>query len=224
MILSEAAMPMGSDMLKATEAAVVSRVALRDVYRVIDEDILPREFFTLGDGRHVLAAACTLISFYFESAKLLTSEERLFAIKEAGPRLRRSKTLTLAALLKEDWIVRDKFLMIDLSPFIKRTHEWLDRLGAARAIVSSSPDVLGGAAVIRETRIPVYDVAASVAAGMSTKRILAAYPGLDAEKIELAAIYAEANPPRGRPRSGGELPKGSVIISDRRVSRRRTAG
>ena len=62
-------MPMGSDMLKATEAAVVSRVALRDVYRVIDEDILPREFFTLGDGLHALAAACTLISFYFESAK-----------------------------------------------------------------------------------------------------------------------------------------------------------
>ena len=103
------------------------------------------------------------------------------------------KTLTLTALLKKDWIVRDTFLTIDLSPFIKRTHEWLDRLGAARAIVTSSPDVLGGAPVIRETRIPVYDVAASVAAGMSTKRILVAYPGLDAEKIELAAIYAEVN-------------------------------
>jgi uncharacterized protein (DUF433 family) len=216
-------MPTGSDMLKATEAAVVSRVALRDVNRVIDEGILPEEFFTLEDGRHVLAAACTLISFYFESAKLLTSEERLFAIKEAGPRLRRLKALTLAALLKEDWTVRDEFLTIDLTPFIKRTNERLDRLGAARAMVTSSPNVLGGTPVIRGTRIPVYDVAASAAAGMPTKRILAAYPSLDTEKVELAAIYAEANPPRGRPRSSSKPPKGAVVISDRRVLRRRTA-
>jgi len=41
----------------------------------------------------------------------------------------------------------------------------------------------------------VYDVAASVAAGSSLDRILAAYPSLDAEKVRLAEIYAEANPP-----------------------------
>jgi hypothetical protein len=45
----------------------------------------------------------------------------------------------------------------------------------------------------------------------------------DAEKVELATIFAEAYPPRGRPRSGGELPKGAVIIADRRVPRRKKA-
>jgi len=89
--------------------------------------------------------------------------------------------------------------------------------------VVSSPDILGGAPVIRGTRVPVHDVAASVAADIQLDRILAAYPGLDAEKVELAAIYAEAYPPRGRPRRGGELPRGSVIIDDRRVPRRRKA-
>lgn len=217
-------MPTGSDMLKATEAAAVAGVALRDVNRVIDEGILPKEFFTLDNGRQVLAAACTLISFYFESAKRLTSEERLLAIKKVGPRLRRSRGFDLAALLAESWTVSDEFLTIDLAPFIKRTSERLGRLGAARAMVTSSPDVLGGTPVIRGTRIPVYDVAASIAAGMPTKRILAAYPALDAEKIELTAIYAEANPLRGRPRASSDLPKGSVIVSDRRVARRRTAG
>jgi len=49
--------------------------------------------------------------------------------------------------------------------------------------------------------------------------ILNDYPGLDQEKVELAAIFAEANPPRGRPRARGELPKGAVVISDRRVQR-----
>ena len=220
----DAAMIASSYMLKATEAAVVSRVTLRDVNRAIDEGILPDEFFTLDNGRQVSAVACALISFYFESANRLTSEERLFAIKEAGPRLRKSGALASAALLKEDWIVKHEFLTIDLAPFLKRTNEQLDRLEAARAMVTSSPDVLSGTPVIRGTRIPVYDVAASAAVGMPLERILAAYPNLDARKVELATIFAEANPSRGRPRSGRALPIGTAIISDRRVSRRRIGG
>ena len=212
-----------SEMLKTTEAAVVSRVALRDVNRVIDEGILPEGFFTNDDGRHVLAAACTLISFYFESAGALTSEERLFAIRVTVPRLRRSKSFALPALLKEDWIVRHEFLTIDFAPFVKRAVERLARLIAARNLVDSSPERLAGTPVIRGTRIPVYDVAASAAAGIPVERVLSAYPGLDAEKVELATIFAEAYPPRGRPRSRTELPKGAVIVSDRRVSRRKKA-
>jgi hypothetical protein len=46
---------------------------------------------------------------------------------------------------------------------------------------------------------------------------------LDMEKVELATIFAEAYPPRGRPRSRDEFPKGAVIVSDRRVSRRKKA-
>lgn len=217
---------MGSavDMLKPSEAAVVARVALRDVNRVIDERILPDGFFSTDDGRRVAATACTLIAFYFDSAKRLTSEERLFAIREAGSRLYRFRARTLASLIEEDWTVRDEFLTIDLAPFVRRTKERMERLAAAREIVVSDPDVLGGAPVVRGTRVPVHDVAASVVAGLPMDGILAAYPSLDAGKIELAAIYAEANPARGRPKTSDELPKGAVIVADRRVPRRRKAG
>jgi uncharacterized protein (DUF433 family) len=217
-------MAIAADMLRPTEAAVVARVALRDVNRAIDERILPDGFFTLEDGRHVLVSACTLISFYFASAKHLTSEERLFAIREAGSRLSKFRTLAPAALIKEDWTVRDEFLTIDLAPFVRGTTERMDRLAAARALVATDPEVLGGTPIILGTRIPVHDVAASVAANLPVDRILAAYPTLNAEKIELATIYAEANPARGRPRSNDELPKGAVIIADRRDPRGRKAG
>jgi uncharacterized protein (DUF433 family) len=195
------------DMLKLTEAAVVARVALRDVNRVIDERILPEAFLSLDDGRRVAVTACTLISFYFDSARHLTAEERLFAIREAGARLHRLRARALASLMDEDWTVRDDFLTIDLAPFVRRTKERMERLAAARELVVSDADTLGGAPVIRGTRIPVYDVAASVVAGLPTRRILAAYPSLDADKVELAAIYAEANPARGRPRLGDDLPR-----------------
>src|SRR5215469_13573964 len=98
----EAAMK-AADMLKPTEAAVVAGVALRDVNRAIDERILPDTFFSLVDGRRVLATACTLISFYFDSAERLTSEERMFAIREAGARLQRLRAQALASLVEEDW-------------------------------------------------------------------------------------------------------------------------
>jgi Uncharacterized conserved protein len=172
----------------------------------------------------VLASACTLIAFYFASARHLTSEERLFAIREIGARLRKYRTSALAALADEDWTVRNDFLTIDLAPFVKRTKEGMDHLAAARALVVSDPEVLRGTPVIHGTRIPVHDVAASVTAGIPTDRILAAYPALDAGAIELATLYAEANPIRGRPRSAEEPLTAAVSIADRRVPRRRTAG
>jgi uncharacterized protein (DUF433 family) len=211
-------------MLKATEAAVVSRVSLRDVNRAIDERILSDAFVSVDNGRHILAGACSFISFYFETAKRLTSEERLFAIRAAGPKLTRSRELAWAALLREDWTVRDDFLTIDLRPFLKSASDRMSDLEAAREMVTSSDDVLGGTLVIRGTRVPVYDVAASVAAGQPIERILEAYSSIDAEKVRLAGIYAEANPLRGRPRTIGDLPEGSVVISDRRVPRLRKAG
>jgi hypothetical protein len=46
---------------------------VRDINRVIDESILPEEFFSVRNGRHVVAAGCPLIAFYFGSARQLTA-------------------------------------------------------------------------------------------------------------------------------------------------------
>jgi len=92
-----------AEMLKTTETAAVSHVALGDVDRVIHEGTLtsPKPFSSVNNVRCVLAAVCTLISFYFESAEPLTSEERLFP----APRLsvvlggmRHPRTATLVSL------------------------------------------------------------------------------------------------------------------------------
>jgi uncharacterized protein (DUF433 family) len=209
-----------TELLTASEAAVVSNVSVRDVNRVIDESILPDGFIKHGNGRQILVAGCPLIAFYFESAKQLTSEQRLWAIESAGPRLRKRRTA--AALLNEDWTLRDNFLTIDLAPFLRKAWERMDCLEAARKMVTTSPEVLSGTPVIRGTRVPVYDVAASITAGIPLDRILVAYPSIDADQVELAALYAEASPPRGRPRHNAELPARATVVSDRHVSRRRS--
>jgi uncharacterized protein (DUF433 family) len=210
-----------SELLTASEAAVVSNVSVRDINRVIDESILPKELVSVRNGRHVLAAGCPLIAFYFESAGRLTSDERLWTIRHAGARLRGA--LSTTASMKEDWTFQDEFLTINLEPFLRETWKRLRRLEEARTMIVSSPDVLSATLVIRGTRVPVHDVAASAAAGIPMERILAAYPELDADKVGLAVIYAEANPPRGRPRQTAEPPASAIVITDRRVSRRRKA-
>jgi uncharacterized protein (DUF433 family) len=214
--LFDPAMSEPSEVLTAAEAAVVARVSLRDVNRVIDEGILPREFLGPNTRRTILAAGCPLISFYFASSTRLTAHERLLAIGRVGPRLRAAGWQALWA--QEDWTVRDEFLSIDLGPFLAAARERLDHLASARAMVTSSSEVLGGTPVIKGTRVPVYDVAASVSAGLPRDRVLAAYPGITDEQVEFAGLYAEAYPVRGRPPR--ELPRGVVIRTDRRVPRK----
>lgn len=211
-------------MLRPSEAAVVAHVDTQDVNRAIDEHILPEGFFTLDEGRRVTAAACSLIEFYFDSAKRLTAEERLFAIRETGARLHKFRSKALASLIDEDWRIHDEFLTIDLSPFVKRTKERMERLAAARDLVHTDPEVLGGTPVVRGTRIPVYDVASSLAAGLTIEKIINAYPSLDKDKIELAHIYAKANPLRGRPKARDTIPAGTRVIEDRKIPHRRKAG
>jgi hypothetical protein len=64
------AVPTGSDTVPSSQ---LSQVSVRDINRFIDESILPEEFFSVRNGRHVVAAGCVaagcpLIAFYFESA------------------------------------------------------------------------------------------------------------------------------------------------------------
>jgi uncharacterized protein (DUF433 family) len=89
-------------------------------------------------------------------------------------------------------------------------------------MVVEDPYILGATPVIRGTRIPVHDVAASVAAGVPRDDIRQAYPDLDDRSIELAAIYAEATPARSA-REAIDLPPGARVIIRRRVPRRKVA-
>jgi uncharacterized protein (DUF433 family) len=199
------------DILSPSEAAVVAGVSVRDVHRVIDEHILPDSFYDTQDVRSFKSQACVFISFYFGAADRLTSEERL-------------RTIALAIRHVHDWtasakVVRDGFLTVDFAPFWNSVDERLLRLNAARAQVSVDDEILSGTPVIKGTRVPVYDLAASLAAGIPMERILSSYPSLSREQVELAALYAEANPQRGRPRQLMVPPAGANIISSRRKPR-----
>ena len=216
-----------TELLTPTEAAVVAAVSVRDINRVIDEKILPDRLYTLERGRRLRVLACPMIGFYFRAAKELTAEERTLVIHRLCSRMGAGAPHMTGwrGWLKAgspDWTIHHDFLTIDLSGFAAEADARHDKLAEAREMVEEAPEILSGTPVIRGTRIPVHDVAASVAAGLSRARIHAAWPALDERMIELASIYAEASPPRGRPRRVTP-PADARLHSERRVARRRLA-
>jgi uncharacterized protein (DUF433 family) len=201
--------------LSPSEAAVISGVSLRDVHRVIDEHILPDSFYGPMQPRSFKRQACVFISFYFQAANRLTAEER-------------QRTIALASQPSFDWkatknLVRDEFLTIDFAPFRQAVDERILKLQMARDMVVSDSEILGGTPVFRGTRVPVYDIAASIAAGVSMNEILEGYPSLKAHQLELATLYAEANPQRGRPRQRPAIPAGATVILTSSKSRLKSA-
>lgn len=56
--------------------------------------------------------------------------------------------------------------------------------------IEVNPKILGGKAVIKGTRIPVYLILELLASGYNFKKILDAYPHLKLEDIKAAIEYA----------------------------------
>ena len=199
------------ELLTVSEAAAIAEVSVRDVNRVIDEHIVPEDLYSLKGGRWLKADACAFVRFYFVAATKLTANERSHVIH------------TLSATWPRRWVYTDELLTVRLEPFLDATQARHASLMQAREMVIEDPEILGGTPVIRGTRIPVYDMAASAAAGAGHDRLKAAYPGLAGAQIELASLYAEANPPRGRPRGARAASPRLPLVSERKVARRQRA-
>jgi uncharacterized protein (DUF433 family) len=75
----------------------------------------------------------------------------------------------------------------------------LRKLERAEGMIVSDPEIMRGTPVYRGTRIPVDLIADMLSQGATPEEILAGYPALDREKVELAPLYVQAFPRRGRP-------------------------
>lgn len=178
------------DLLTVSEAAVVANVDVRDVNRMIDEDILPKELVEVKDGRRLDTHACFYVSFYVHSAATLTAETRTNVIKSLWSQHRWEQPREF----------KIQYLTLNFDALLSEHLARHAKLAAAREAIVTDDEVLGGEPVFKGTRIPVRDVAASIKKAIPKERILAAYPALKEPMLELAVIWADANPARGRPK------------------------
>lgn len=210
-----------AELLTTPEAAVVAGVDVQDVNRLIDEHILPEDLFTDDGSRRVWAGACALIRFYYDAEPSLTAQERKYAIDTLWGEVNAKATVKLIKSWRDKrphWKIEHHFLTVNFDRFIADTLAEHDKLTLARAAVIEDPGILSGTPVVKGTRVPAYDVAAAVAAGVPMCELQETYPSLTPELIELAVLYAKATPPRGRPR---HVQRSAATARSRKVLRRR---
>jgi uncharacterized protein (DUF433 family) len=175
-------------LMTANEAASVTGVPLRQVHRIIDAGLLEGAVRRHRNARLLKRNALVGLKLAHETADVLTAESRRAMVASLIRRPHRA-------------IIRARAVVVDARPAAKAVKSGLHQLTKARRLVSRTPGVLGGTLVFKGTRIPVHDIADMLANGDDPAAIVRAYPQLEKEQVQLAAIYALAYPRRGRPRT-----------------------
>ena len=129
----------------------------------------------------------------------LVRERRL--VDRFAPALRRDMFDARPATRRGTVSLEGGLLNIDLSQSGRELVQSLRDLRRARQLVVREPDIMRGDPVFCGTHVPVHDVAAQLAEGVTAAALHRSYPRLTSEMIQLAPIYAAAYPLRGRPRA-----------------------
>jgi uncharacterized protein (DUF433 family) len=174
---------------------VVSGVPLKTVHREIDEGPLNAKRIKSG-GRRSLQEEDL---FYLAVAKSL--DTRLVQLTSDGKERLRGAIVTYIrrGQTKQRFSLFGSGLTVDLKQVLEEVRSRLVRLERARKIVAEDPEIRGGKPCIRGTRIGVYEIASMLEQGASEDEILEGYPSLKREQLQLAKIFAQAYPRKGRP-------------------------
>jgi len=191
--------------LTTTEAAVAAGVSLPQINRVIDDRILPENWYSTTPVRTFRTDACLFIAFYYETADWLTASARLQTIRNAAVH-------PSSWAQWKNYVIDANLLTVRFADLWKSVDDRLHKLAAAEEMVVEDPEILSGTPVIRGTRVPVHSVAALYDTGTAVEEILQSYPSLTESQVALASLYAKAVPQRGRPKRS-EFPAGTKVVS-----------
>jgi uncharacterized protein (DUF433 family) len=215
-------------LIPTAEAAFIAALSDRHMNRVVDEQLMPGELFDQqGSVRRFTRLSAAFAKFYFDDKNWLVASARRHVLDELTQRVGQLQTKDdIFALLslpdRFNWKVTNFSVEVDMAPYVADVFSRVKDVSQADSLVTSSPDVMGGAAVFAGTRVPLDMVLGSIAAGVDMKRLKASYSFLTDAHIHAARVYDEVHPRRGRPRRLADANETS-LRSANRVVRRVTA-
>jgi uncharacterized protein (DUF433 family) len=173
------------------QASAVTNLPLPAVHKLIERRLIrPRRLRTGRSIQRMLSREQVLyMRLEAEGVRLLPIAARRAIAKkiESSPEIDSVFLMEGSAV-----VIQVKSVRLELD------HE-LARLRRVENLIVSDPEIMRGSPVYRGTRIPVDLIASMLSQGASAEEILAGYPALDKEKVELAPLYVQAFPRRGRP-------------------------
>src|ERR1700689_623255 len=175
------------------QAAAVTNLPLPAVHKLIERRLIrPRRLRTGRSIQRMLSRGQVLyLRLEAEGVRLLPIAARRAIAKkiESSPEVDAVVLTEGSAVVIQVKSVR---MELDLD---------LRKLERAEDMIVSDPEIMRGTPVYRGTRIPVELIADMLSQGTKPEEILDGYPALDREKVELAPLYVQAFPRRGRPTS-----------------------
>jgi uncharacterized protein (DUF433 family) len=175
------------------QASAVANLPLPAVHKLIERRLIrPRRLRTGRSIQRMLSREQVLyLRLEAEGVRLLPIAARRAIAKkiESSPEID-TVILTEGSAL----IIQVKSVRLELDQDLKR-------LERAENMIVSDPEIMRGTPVYRGTRIPVELIAEMLSQGANVEEILDGYPALDSEKVDLAPLYVQAFPRRGRPTS-----------------------
>ena len=173
------------------QASAVANLPLPAIHKLIERRLIrPRRLRTGRSVQRMLSRGQVLyLRLEAEGVRLLPLASRRAIAKqiESSPEID-AVVLTEGSAV----VIQVKSVRLELDQDLRR-------LERAEDMIVSDPEIMRGAPVYRGTRIPVDLIADMLSQGATPEEILAGYPALDREKVELAPLYVQAFPRRGRP-------------------------
>jgi uncharacterized protein (DUF433 family) len=177
----------------AAEASAVTNLPLRSVHKLIERRLVrPRRLRTGKSVQRLLS---------FEQLVYLRLEAEGLRVLPIAVRRDIAKRIEGDSGVDVICLSGGRAITIQVKALRNELAEEVKRLRRAQDVIVLDPEIMRGTPVYRGTRIPVEIVADMLNQGASVEEILEGYPALDREKVEIATLYLQAFPRRGRPAS-----------------------
>ena len=187
------------------EAAFIAEVSDRAMNRSVDEHILPPDLFKAGRVRRIARLGAALAGFYFGTERELAVELRRQLVNDMATRLMSRPdraaflSLSFATTPEVDLAFDFGATRVNAISFLERARDRSNAMDAARRLVETDPEILGGIPIFVGSRVPVDSVLASLREGVPSKQMKAAYPYLTDEHLDAARTFCLVHRRRGRP-------------------------
>jgi len=175
------------------QASAVTNLPLPAVHKLIERRLIrPRRLRTGRSIQRMLSHGQVLyLRLEAEGVRLLP----LAARRAIAKKIQSSPEVDVVVLTEGSaLVIQVKSVRLELDVDLRK-------LERAEDMIVSDSEIMRGTPVYRGTRIPVELIADLLSQGAKPEEILAGYPALDREKVELAPLYVQAFPRRGRPAS-----------------------
>ena len=177
------------ELFTPAEAAAVTEVPMKAVYKTVAERLPKASLIQRSGQTYLTAQAVICVRLDYELPKDVPVKVRRFVfgkLKESGwNRVEYGTTLFS--------------YVVDARPTAKSITERLQRYRKAMKLIVEDPEIQGGVATFRGTRLLVHHIAGLLQQNVSEAELREDYPNLTQEMIEAGRIYAQAHPRRGRP-------------------------